>query len=141
VVSSGRGRKGMEALDLRPSGMRPPGPAVRERRCRGWPAGALHAPLIMQGYISFGEVITAEIGFPYTGELVASGRVYRTDLPCGRTVRATHVGPYDQLADTWNATRAWIEVHALVPAGAPWESYLTEPNVTPPVTEVTFPIS
>jgi effector-binding domain-containing protein len=103
-------------------------------------SGAAFAGPPFARYLSLGKVISAEVGFPYSGELVASGRVYRTELPGGRAVVATHVGPYEKLADTWAATRAWLEEHALVPSGTPWESYLTEPNVTPPVTEVIFPV-
>ena len=39
----------------------------------------------------------------------------------------THTGPYDKLTEAHAAIQVWIEDQGLVTAGAPWESYVTDP--------------
>jgi effector-binding domain-containing protein len=92
-------------------------------------------------YLTMTPMIKAEVGFPYAGNLIPSGRVYRTTLPGGRAACAVHIGPYDTLAATWEATQAWLAAQGLTIAATPWESYRSEPDATPPVTEVVFPVS
>jgi effector-binding domain-containing protein len=92
-------------------------------------------------YLAIGPIVTADVGFPYTGELVATARVHATQLPGGRAVKVIHAGPYETLATTWEATRAWLHDNGLMPYGSPWESYLTEPDVDPPLTEIVFPVA
>ncbi|HEY7524730.1 MAG TPA: GyrI-like domain-containing protein [Candidatus Limnocylindrales bacterium] len=103
-------------------------------------SGATFAGPPFARYLRFGETVTAEVGFPYAGELVPTERVYRTLLPGGRAVKGVHVGPYETIATTWEATRTWLRDQGLVATGTPWESYLSEPDATPPVTEVLFPV-
>lgn len=104
-------------------------------------SGAVFAGPPFARYLQFGELVTAEVGFPFVGELVPTNRVYRTELPGGRAVKATHVGPYEGLATTWNEAESWLREQGLLPSATPWESYLTEPDVSPPVTEVIFPVA
>jgi AraC family transcriptional regulator len=52
-------------------------------------------------------------------------------LPGGPAAFTTHVGPYDKLPDAYAAMQEWIEKERLTPAGAPWESYVTDPGETP----------
>jgi effector-binding domain-containing protein len=92
-------------------------------------------------YIAFGHRVQAEVGFPFVGRLVEDGHVYRTELPGGRAVTATHAGPYETIGTTWDAARAWIDEQGLEVAGPAWESYLTGPeDPGPPVTEIYWPI-
>ena len=63
--------------------------------------------------------------------------------PAGRALKAVHVGPYDQLADTYNRIMPYMEREGLRPAGPCWEIYMNDPGSTPPdelVTEIYFPI-
>jgi effector-binding domain-containing protein len=92
-------------------------------------------------YLGFGPRVQAEVGFPFVGRLVEDGHVYRTELPGGRAVTATHVGPYETIGTTWDATRAWIDEQGLEVVGPAWERYLTGPeDPGPPVTEIFWPI-
>jgi effector-binding domain-containing protein len=104
-------------------------------------SGARFAGPPFARYLTMAPRIKAEVGFPFAGNLVAYGRVYRTTLPGGRAVKAIHVGPYAALADTWEATAAWIRAQGLEIAATPWESYLTEPDAMPPITEIVFPVA
>jgi effector-binding domain-containing protein len=92
-------------------------------------------------YYAFGERISAEAGFPFTGTLRETERVRVSSLPAGRTVKTTHVGSYETVGDAWERARAWLGEHELTPAGAPWECYLTGPDEPgPPITEIFFPV-
>jgi effector-binding domain-containing protein len=53
-------------------------------------------------------------------------------LPGGRAVTVEHVGPYDTLERTYGELEAWVRDHGLTPAGAMWESYLSDPDDEPP---------
>lgn len=92
-------------------------------------------------YYTFGERISAEVGFPFTGRLRETDRVRISSLPGGRAVTTTHVGPYEAIADAWDRVRAWLGEHELVSTEAPWECYLTGPDEPgPPITEIFFPV-
>ncbi|MFF4193591.1 MerR family transcriptional regulator [Nonomuraea sp. NPDC001831] len=64
-------------------------------------------------------------------------------LPGGVFARATHVGPYDQIALTVHAVLAWCAERRLVVRGAVREVYVSDPGCTPPgelVTDVLVPV-
>jgi AraC family transcriptional regulator len=65
-------------------------------------------------------------------------------LPAGPAVTTVHSGPYETLQDAYAALEAWMESNAVEPAGAPWESYITDPAEHPDPrdwrTEVSWPI-
>jgi effector-binding domain-containing protein len=55
-----------------------------------------------------------------------------------------HKGPYETIADTYYALQAWLTENGYYMAGAPEESYLSDPKDTAPeeyLTEVRFPIA
>lgn len=56
----------------------------------------------------------------------------------------THTGPYDKLTKAHAAIQMWIAEQGRVPAGAPWESYVTDPADYPDPadwkTEIFWPI-
>jgi len=92
-------------------------------------------------YLAVGDTVTADVGFPYVGTLAETDRVRRVELPRGRAVRTVHVGPYDQVAATWERATTWIGEQGLESSGPGWESYLTGPDEPgPPVTEVYLPV-
>jgi effector-binding domain-containing protein len=104
-------------------------------------SGAQVAGAPFARYLSFGDRIEAEIGFPYMGTVEATESVDSARLPGGRAVLATYVGPYEQIGAAWNGVDQWIREHGLLPAGAPWEAYLTGPDDPgQPVTQIVFPI-
>lgn len=70
-------------------------------------------------------------GMPVQGEAEASGEMIDYDLPGGKVAVVTHMGPYDTLAQTYEAMMGWIYEHGLAPAGAMWEYYFTDPSREP----------
>jgi effector-binding domain-containing protein len=74
-----------------------------------------------------GNVVDLECGIPLSSAVETSGRVAAGELPGGRVATVTHVGPYDQLKNTWGAIMAWVQTEGLTPTGAPWEVYIDDP--------------
>ncbi len=77
-----------------------------------------------------GEV-DLECGMPVASAIEGGGRVAAGELPAGKAATATHMGPYDDLGQTWMALRQWVESQGLEPAGGAWEVYLTDPGAEP----------
>ncbi len=44
---------------------------------------------------------------------------------------AIHRGPYDGLPESYQQIEKWIREQGLAVAGAPWETYLTDPGENP----------
>jgi effector-binding domain-containing protein len=53
------------------------------------------------------------------------------ELPGGRVVTGTHVGPYEALAQTYEQLVAWAGAEGLTLAEGMWESYLSDPGAEP----------
>jgi AraC family transcriptional regulator len=81
---------------------------------------------------------TIEAGVPVAGPSVDT-------LPGGFAAVTTHLGPYDNLPEAHVAAGQWIQSEGLIIAGAPWESYITDPANHPDPrdwkTEVFFPLA
>lgn len=81
-----------------------------------------------------------EAGFPVHGDLVPEGRVVAGDLPGGQVARTLYRGDYGGVAEAYRATADWITDNGMVATtDAPWESYLDDPEVPTPRTEVFIP--
>jgi len=52
-------------------------------------------------------------------------------LPAGRAVVAIHHGPYDRLPESYQEIEKWMRDQGLSAAGAPRETYLTDPGEHP----------
>jgi len=65
-------------------------------------------------------------------------------LPGGPAATTVHAGSYETLHEAYAAIEMWIESHGFHSAGAPWESYITDPAEYPDPkdwkTEVSWPI-
>lgn len=70
-------------------------------------------------------------GFPVAEPIQPEGDIMSFDLQGGRAAAPTHVGPYETLEQSYRDLSQWIEEHDLTPAGAMWETYLTDPNAEP----------
>jgi AraC family transcriptional regulator len=74
----------------------------------------------------------------------APSDVVQDTLPGGPAVVTLHAGPYETLSDAYAAVETWIESHGLQSAGAPWESYITDPAEHPDPkdwkTEIAWPV-
>ncbi len=75
----------------------------------------------------------------------SDGIVRRETLPGGRVATTIHSGSYETLHKAYAALEAWIKAEELTPAGAPWETYLTDPTAHPDVsdwrTEICWPVA
>ena len=74
------------------------------------------------------ERFELEAGFPTGAPIVPDGDVVGSELPGGTVARATHVGGYDSLGDSWDALVAWAAEQGRTPEGRMWEVYVTEPT-------------
>ena len=92
-----------------------------------------------------GDTIDLECGMPVASAMEGTGRVKAGELPAGTVATVTHMGPYDDLPQTWSALTEWIGSQGLQPAGAPWEVYVTDPGAEPDQstwrTDIFFPVS
>lgn len=98
------------------------------------------------------EMMTFEPGMPVAADVDAEGGAAARDaagltldvLPGGTVVTAVHVGPYETLHEAYAAIERWIADEGMTRAGAPWESYLTDPTTVPDPaewqTEVCWPV-
>lgn len=83
-------------------------------------------------YLAFSpERVEMEVGAPVAKPLASQGQIVAGELPGGRAVTYLHVGPYEELHAAWRKVEAWIKEQGLAGAGAPWESYLTDPSKEP----------
>ena len=88
---------------------------------------------------------TIEAGKPLATPATGDGEIEAVTLPAGPVAFAVHGGLYDQLTETYVAVERWMESNGFRPAGAPWESYITDPAEHPDPadwrTEVYWPLA
>ena len=105
---------------------------------------AAGAPLAIY-YSPPGDTVDLECAIPVAAPIAGAGRVRAGELPAGKAATVTHVGPYDTLSQTWAALTAWMQSQGLAAAGAPWESYVTDPGAEPDQsrwrTDIFFPVT
>ena len=110
------------------------------QRSGGQPVGM---PLAIYHSIP-GETVDLECAIPVASPLAGAGRVQAGELPAGTAATVTHVGPYDDLPQTWAALTAWMQSQGLEGAAAPWEVYVTDPGAEPDAskwrTDIFFPV-
>ncbi len=99
-------------------------------------------------YLDWGPgMTTIEAGMPVQtpGGAAGDGEVLSDTLPGGLVATTTHAGLYDKLTEAHAAIQEWIEAEGLQAAGAPWESYVTDPGEFPDPkdwkTEVFWPLA
>ena len=51
--------------------------------------------------------------------------------PAGRVLSAVHVGPYDGIAQAYQAVMTYAEANDLCLGDTMWERYMTDPAVEP----------
>ena len=89
-------------------------------------------------------LLSIEAGLTIAAPSSGEGDIVATELPGGPAAVAIHEGSYDTLAETHAAVERWIEANELESAGAPWETYITDPGETPEPkdwrTEVVYPL-
>ncbi|GHF13096.1 GyrI-like domain-containing protein [Pseudolysinimonas yzui] len=78
-----------------------------------------------------GEVVDVEAGFPVATPITPAGKVVPGTLPGGRTVEATHIGPYDTMENTYADVQRYFAEQKLTPSEIMWECYLSDPDTEP----------
>lgn len=90
------------------------------------------------------KYIVFEVGFPVEDEIEDQGRIYYTTIPAGNIVTVYHYGSYDSMEPAWLRIDEYIKENEKVVIGAPWEVYLTDPNVEKDtskwVTQICYPV-
>lgn len=69
-----------------------------------------------------------EAGIPVTSAIAGNRDIEATELPDGKVVVGTHVGPYPKIGDTHKRIRAWIADKKLTTRAPAWDSYIDNPN-------------
>lgn len=100
-------------------------------------------------FVRYSEVgpglMTMETGTPLASPDPGTGEIEPITLPGGPAAVAIHMGPYDKLQDTYAAMERWMQQQGVRAAGAPWESYITDPADHPDPatwrTDVFWPIT
>ena len=64
-----------------------------------------------------------DFGVEVTGPFEGDGEVIFTRTPAGEVASTLHVGPYEGLADAYDAVHAWRFANGRAFAGASWEIY------------------
>ena len=91
-----------------------------------------------------GPTVDLECAIPVVSAMTGAGRVRGGELPAGTAASVTHVGPYDDLPQTWAALTEWMKTQGLEASGTPWEVYVTDPGAEPDSskwrTDIFFPV-
>jgi AraC family transcriptional regulator len=109
--------------------------------------GIALAGLPFTRYVEMGPgLVTMEPGMRIAAPADSSDPEVRLDtLPGGPVATTIHAGTYDTLPDAYAAIQQWMEAEGQTAAGAPWESYLTDPAEHPDPkdwkTEVFWPLA
>jgi AraC family transcriptional regulator len=98
----------------------------------GHSVGAVFAgrPLTRYPEMSPG-MMTLDIGFPLAAPVAGNGTVECGTLSGGAVVFGIHEGAYNELGQSYTALEKWMDANGVRPAGAPWESYITDPAEHP----------
>lgn len=108
--------------------------------------GAALAGQPFMRYLEWGPgILTIAAGIPTAASEPGEGEIMADTLPGGPVATTIHHGAYDGLAQAHAAVQMWIEDSGLATAGAPWESYITDPADYPDPkdwnTEVFWPLA
>lgn len=78
------------------------------------------------------DTVDVEAGFPTLAPIAGEGRVIASTLPGGPVAVTTHYGPYEGVAEAYEAIFRWIEENGRQAAGLHfWEVYYTDPAEAP----------
>ena len=85
------------------------------------------------------EDLDLEIGMPVAEPVAAKDDIASSEIPAGKYVTATHVGPYEKFEETYNVLMAYMGEQGVDGSGVAYEFYLNDPSETPPeklITEI-----
>jgi effector-binding domain-containing protein len=76
-------------------------------------------------------IFEVEAGFPVMQAIATAGEAEPSILPGGPAITTWHIGPYDAMTPGYTALQQWLDEHAAVATGPPWEQYYSEPTGDP----------
>ena len=82
-----------------------------------------------------------ELGFPVAKNIIEKNEIKNSQIPAGKVLLFTHIGPYNELEKTYGNAMNWIKENNITATGTVCEFYLNDPAVTPPSdleTEIRF---
>jgi effector-binding domain-containing protein len=101
------------------------------------------APLGIDGEAT-STTFTFQAGIPIDrADVAVADNIKLIQSYAGKALKTTHVGPYDTLAKTYTAYRAFMAAHAYTAAGPSFSRYIDDPGTTAPDklrTEIYWPI-
>lgn len=77
------------------------------------------------------DTYDVEAGVPIAEPTTSHDEFVASHLPDLEAVEFVHVGPYDTLAQSYQAISAWMSEQNIIPGGEMWEQYLTDPMEEP----------
>jgi len=75
--------------------------------------------------------VVVEAGVPLAAPFTGAGRVRPHELPGGEVAVAQHFGPYETIAETYDALGAWLAERGREGGDTIWEAYWTDPETEP----------
>ncbi len=85
--------------------------------------------------------IDVELGFPVEKAISEKSEIINSQIPAGKVLQFTHIGPYNELEKTYGNAMKWIKENNISTTGTICEFYLNDPASTPPSdleTEIRF---
>lgn len=90
------------------------------------------------------EEMDLEIGLYVKEPIKGNGTVEPVEIPGGEMASYDHMGPYEQLPQSWSHTMQWLKDSEYEAVGAPAEIYWTDPGQEPDQskwrTEIVYPV-
>jgi len=89
------------------------------------------------------DALTIEAGYPVRFKIEGKGEIQSKELPTGRKVSCTYIGPYEDIKPGYEDIMKWMEKHNYKPKGVSYEFYKgdqVEMMQEELQTEVVFPV-
>lgn len=83
--------------------------------------------------------LDVEMGVTVVNAVAEKSEIKNSEIPAGKVLTFTHVGPYSELEKTYGQAMAWMKENKIETNGIVCESYPNDPAVTPPselITEI-----
>lgn len=87
--------------------------------------------------------LVIEAGYPVSKLIAGKGDIIASELPTGKKVSCTYMGPYEKIKPDYDDIMAWMKKHNFKPKGISYEFYRGDPTEVAQEeleTEVVIPI-
>lgn len=87
------------------------------------------------------DVVDVEIGFGIS-TLISSANLILTQVPSQEAAVGTHLGPYDELTDSYDKLLPWMQQQGIDLSDHMYEFYdAMDDDQSPPITRLVFPLA